>query len=177
MVWHQIEQEVFELQLITVEPTWAVLVTPKGEVLTIEPPCWGAGKQCPPEFSWRFLIKDLGILARLHMGLSGYTEPWRTTRVVHEGEYMPMHLPVAALCPKADWCRAARLYCTFCGLGLRNNRGKLGAFKVCWFCKDQPTTHHGACCPHNPVSKEWNGMPHWQQHRKNIRSFLRTLPF
>ena len=173
----KIEQEIFELQLITIEPTRADLVTPKGEFVRIEPPRWGAGEQCPQEFCWSFLIKDLGIQARLSIGLSGYTRTWETTRVVHKGKYMPMHLPVAALCPKADWCRTANLYCTFCGLGLRNNSGKLGAFKACWFCKDEPTTNHGACCPHNPASREWNGMPHWQQHQRNIRSFLRTLPF
>ena len=171
------EQEVFELQLITVEPTFAVLVTPRGEHLTISASEGDTGEMGFEEFHWQFLIKDLGIRARLHMGLPGYTEPWKTTRVVHEGEYMPMHLPVAALCPEASWYRTARHYCTFCCYGLRNSSGKLGAFKVCWFCKDRPTTHHGACCPHNPASREWNGTPHWQKHRKNMRKFLSTLPF
>ena len=174
---NHMEQEIFELQLVSIEPSWAVLVTPKGDFLTVEPPRWAAGEQCPPEFGWRYLIKDLGIQARIMMGLPGYTQPWMTTRLVHEGVYLPMHLPLVALCPKADWCRTSKVYCNFCGWGLRNHRGKLGAFKACWFCKDQPANHHGACCPHNPASKEWNGMPHWQRHQKNIRSFLRTLPF
>ena len=174
---HLIEQEIFELQLITVEPAFVVVVTPNRDFLTIYAPRGGAEEMGSLEFDWRFLIKDLGIRARLHMGLPGYTETCRTTRVVHEGEYMPMHLPVVALCPTARWYRTARCYCTFCGWGLRDSRGKLGAFKVCWFCKDQPANHHGACCPHNPASKEWNGMPQWQRHQKNIRSFLRTLPF
>ena len=173
----QVEQEIFELQLIAVEPASATLVLPTGELLIVRPPRWAAGEQSPPEFRWKFLIKDLGILARLSMGLTGYTQPWVTTRLVHEGEYLPMHLPVVALCPKADWYMTANLYCTFCGWGLRNHCGRLGAFKACWFCKDQPANHHGACCPHNPASKEWNGMPHWKRHRKNMISFLRTLPF
>ena len=150
MVSHQMEQEVFELQLITIEPTRLVVVAPAGEHVTVRPPPVDPWEQCFPEFSSRFLIKDLGIQARLLMGLPGYTQPWQTTRVVHEGEYLPMHLPVAAMCPGAAWYRTANLYCTFCARGLRNSKGKLGAFRDCWFCKDSPATHHGACCPRNP---------------------------
>ena len=100
---HSIDQEIFELQLITVEPTFVVVVTPNRDFITIHAEEIGF-----LEFDWRFLIKDLGIWARLYMGLPGYTEPYRTTRVVHEGDYMPMHLPVVALCPTARWYRTAR---------------------------------------------------------------------
>ena len=130
MAGHSIEQEIFELQLITVEPAFVVVVTPTRESLTIHAPSGGAEETGSVEFDWRFLIKDLGIRARLRMGLAGYTEPYRTTRVVHEGEYMPMHMPVVALCPNAKWYRTANCYCTFCGWGLRNSSGKLGALET-----------------------------------------------
>ncbi len=172
-----LSQAVFELQLIQVEGTKAVLITPEGLRVTVTPPPGNAKQGGLPEFQSKFMIKDLGIQARLLMGLSGYTRTCQTTRIVHQGEYLPMHLPVIAICPRAAQYRDANQYCTFCWQDLRNRKGESGAFRECWFCLDSPSWHHGACCPHNPMAREWNGLPHRSVHQANMQRFIRTLPF
>ena len=172
-----LNQTVFELQLILVEPTQAVLITPAGSRIAVTPPPGNVKQGDSPEFQPGFVIKDLGILVRQRMGLSGYTRTSQTTRIVHQGEYLPMHLPVIAMCPRAPQYRNANRYCTFCWQDLRNKKGESGAFRKCWFCLDSPSWHHGACCPHNPAAREWNGTPHRSVHHANMQRFIRTLPF
>ena len=172
-----LDQVIWELQLETVETTKATVISPEGRRLTVAPPPGGSNEYGTSEFQPGYLVKDLGIDARLLLGLPGYTQPWRTTRIVHQGEYLPMHQPLIALCPDAAHYSAANLLCTFCRRGLWNKQGIAGAFKACWFCRDSPTLHHGACCPHNPMAREWNGVPHHRLHQTNMQSYIRTLPF
>ena len=172
-----LEQVVWELQLETLEPTKATVISPEGRRLVVAPPPSGSNDYGTSEFQPGYLVKDLGIDARQLLGLPGYTQPWRTTRIVHQGEYLPMHQPLIALCPDAAHYSAANLLCTFCKRGLWNKQGIAGAFKACWFCRDSPSLHHGACCPHNPMAREWNGVPHHRLHQANMQNFIRTLPF
>ena len=174
---HGLDQEIFELQLLTVELDRAEVVSPQRTHLVVMcPPGHQQGRR-KPIFQRDFLIKDLGIQARQLMGLPGYTQTWQTTRLVHQGEYMPMHLPLLALCPDSHLRKTVMEHCAFCELQLVNRKGGIGAFQYCWFCSDSPATHHGACCPHNPSALTWNGIPHRQQHERHIMKYLSTLPF
>ena len=172
------EQSIFELQLIEVKATGATLIDPSGKQVIVLPPDVDFSYHETAEFQRHYLVKDLGIQARILLGLQGYTKPWESTRIVFEpGEYLPMHLPVVALCPDSTFFHKSLSECTFCQSSLRNRRGFVGPFRECWFCMDSPSTHHGACCPHNPLAQEWNGAPHLQQHRANMVDLIRTLPF
>ena len=172
-----LDQEIFEVQLLTVELDRAEIVSPQRKHLVVMCPLELLRGRSKPTFQRNFLIKDLGIQARQLMGLPGYTQTWQTTRVVHQGEYMPMHLPLLALCPGSHLYKTVREHCTFCEHQLVNRKGEIGAFQYCWFCSDSPATHHGACCPHNPSAPTWNGIPHRQQHERHIMKYLSTLPF
>ena len=171
------DQTIFELQLHLVETTRAVIITPDGTRVTVRPPRGETTAMVKPQFPLTYTVKDLGISARSCMGLPGYTRPHQTTRIKYQGKYLPMHMPVTALCLGTLQCKIARDSCTFCTQKLRNKNGKAAPFRDCWFCLDSPAMHHGACCPHNPAAKEWNGTPHQVQHQMNWHRFIRTLPF
>ena len=200
-------QQICELQIISLDAKSIVLVTPRGRQVVVRAPPGYPNRRDHQEFQWNYTVKDLGIQARLALGLEGYTPIWQTTRIRFQGAHLPMHRPVATLCPQAEWYYTANHYCTFCHFGLRNLRGRLGPFRECWFCQDSPTWHHGHCCPHNPAAREWNGVPHllqiqrraswdsdnWTVHNprdegnlqdpnlcqdsRDFRNWLRTLPF
>ena len=172
-----LEQEVFELQLLAVELDRAKIVCPRGTHLEVMCPLGLFQTRSKPAFQRNFLIKDLGIQARQLLGLPGYTQTWQTTRVLHQGGYLPMHLPLLALCPSSHLYNQVKEHCAFCEGQLVNRRGEVGAFQYCWFCGDSPATHHGACCPHNPEALAWNGTPHRQQHSRHVRNYLNSLPF
>ena len=170
-------QQICELHVTLLNANKVILVTAGGRRVVVDAPPGSSRDGELSEFQAKFTVKDLGIQARISMGLAGYTPIWQTTRIVHQGEYLPMHQPVVTLCPGAKWNKVASHYCTFCHSSLRNRQGRLGPFESCWFCMDSPTWHHGHCCPHNPESREWNGTPHHYQYDGGLRSFLRTLPF
>ena len=170
-------QQICELQVILLNANRVILVTPSGRQVVVEAPQGCPRERTLHEFQVKFTVKDLGIHARILMGLAGYTPIWQTMRIVHQGNYLPMHRPVVTLSPRAEWHEVASHYCTFCYYSLQNKHGRLGPFEECWFCLDSPTWHHGYCCPHNPESSEWNGIPHRHQYNRGLRNFLRTLPF
>ena len=175
-------QQVCELRIIRWDANRMVLNTPSGRQVVVNAPPGHPRWRAFPEFQWSYTVKDLGIHARIITGLDGYTPIWQTTRIWHQGTHLPMHQPVVTLCPRAEWYNTANHYCTFCHYGLENKRGKLGPFEKCWFCLDRPAWHHGHCCPHNPLAREWNGAPHLLQYQKwnycrGFKDWLRTLPF
>ena len=170
-------QQLYELNIQAWNPARITIATSTGFQVNVQAPPGDIEIRRLFEFQRRFLVKDLGIHARLLLGKEGYTPTWQTTRIRHHGNYLPMHQPVATLCPSAECYHEAMYYCTFCRGELRNRHGAVGPFEWCWFCLDSPTWHHGACCPHNPMAVEWNGMPHRLIHQANYRSFLRTLPW
>ena len=172
-----LEQEVFELQLLSVQLDRARVVCPRGTCLEVLCPPGPLQLRSKQVFQRKFLIKDLGIQARQILGLPGYTQTWQTTRVLHQGVNLPMHLPLLALCPRYYDHEQLKESCTFCECQLVNRGGKVGPYQYCWFCGDSPATHHGACCPHNPEALAWNGTPHRQQHFRHVRNFLNSLPF
>ena len=159
-------QQVCELQIVAWNAARIILVTPQGRQVTVRAPPGHPRFRVLFEFQWQFLVKDLGLQARCELGLEAYTPTWETTRIKHEGRYLPMHRPVATLCPHSSWYNAALNYCTFCLCSLQNKKGDLGPFQGCWFCLDSPAWHHGGCCPHNPQSPNWNGPPHLVLHQR-----------
>ena len=177
MNWGSPSQQIFGLEVFQLNPNRAVLCSPSGRLVIVDAPPGCPGESIIQEFQAKFTAKDLGIQARVLMGLAGYTPIWQTTRILYQGDHLPMHQPVATLCPGAAWNRVAGSQCTFCYSVLCNRQGWVGPFENCWYCMDSPTWHHGICCPHNPRSIEWNGTPHHQQYYRGLRSFLRTLPF
>ena len=191
-------QQVCELRIILWDAYRIILVTPSGRQVVVEAPPGHPTRRVFQEFQWSYTVKDLGIHARILMGVEGYTPLRQTTRIWHQGRPLPMHQPVVTLCPRAEWHNTAHHFCTFCHYGLENKQGELGPFEGCWFCLDRPAWHHGHCCPHNSASREWNGIPHlrlyrssaqWEpptwteqdpnphQDSREFRSWLRTLPF
>ena len=158
-------QQVWELRIVAWNAARIILTTPEGRQVTVSAPQGHPRVRVLYEFQWQFLVKDLGIHARCAMGLEPYTPVGKTTRIIHAGRYLPMHQPVVTLCPHAGWYNTAQHYCTFCLCSLQNKRGSLGPFQGCWFCLDSPAWHHGGCCPHNPLSTQWNGPPHLLRHQ------------
>ena len=170
-------QQIYEFEVLQLNPIEAVLRSPCGKLVVVWAPQGCLGASMLQEFQAKFTAKDLGIQARVLMVLAGYTPIWQTTRILYQGDYLPMHQPVPPLCPGAAWNRVASSQCKFCYSVLCNRQGWVGPFENCWYCMDSPTWHHGLCCPHNPSSREWNGTPHQQQYDRGLRSFLRTLAF
>ena len=154
-------QEVYELRLLHVDEHHAVIAPLHGQHLIVRAPACCHPINGIPAFPEGYLVKSLGIDARILLGLPGYTPTWQTTRISFQGKYLPMHQPLRTLYrrnPRED----AR--CLFCGEDLRHRNGWTGPFAHCWFCLDRPSWHHGRCCPHNSEAREWNGLPHRIQH-------------
>ena len=167
-------QQIFELRIVAWNTARIILVTPQGRQVTVRAPPGHPMLRVLFEFQWQFMVKDLGLQARSELGLEAYTPTWETTRIKHEGKYLPMHRPVATLCPHSSWYNAAQHYCTFCLCSLQNKRGDLGPFQGCRFCLDSPSWHHGGCCPHNPQSPNWNGPPHLVLHQWDYANMANT---
>ena len=127
-------------------------------------------------------VKDLGKLARKEMGLPPSTPLFMSTRVVYEGNVLPMHRPLATLLASdSPFYHMAQRCCHFCRRPLRGNRRggeplvTAGPYNQCLFCEDTPAWHHGACCPHNEAAPYCQGMPHASRYRRHWRSHLATL--
>ena len=169
-------QKAFKLELLHLSRHTAMVGTPQGTVLEILAPP-GSERLGAAIFQRNYTIKDLGIQARTQMGLPGYTQAHQSTRVMHQGQELPMHRPVASLDEDNPFWHETMHWCIFCRRELLNKTNQRGPFRSCWFCHDAPSWHHGDCCPHNSSSRNWNGKPHRVQHQMNIRSFLKSLPF
>ena len=172
----ELQQQTFELELLYLSRYRARVGTPLGTVLEILAPP-GSDSLGTGIFRQNYTVKDLGIQVRTQMGLPGYTQTHQTTRVMHQGQELPMHRPIASLDEDNPFWHETMHWCIFCHKELLNKANQRGPFRSCWFCQDAPSWHHGHCCPHNPCSRNWNGKPHKVQHQMNIRSFLKSLPF
>ena len=116
-------QEVGELRIISWDANRIVL-TIRGRQVVVNAPPGHPRWRALQEFQWNYTVKDLGIDARIRAGLDGYTPIWQTTRIWHQGTHLPMHQPVVALCPRAEWHNAANHYCTSSAtMVLRTNAG------------------------------------------------------
>ena len=126
----------------------------------------------PPYPGCALHVKDLGRIARQELGMSPVTPLHISTRVIHLGEVLPMHKPLAMLLdPTTPYYAMAQRCCHFCRSPLRGNRRggaplvSAGPYDDCFFCKDAPAWHHGACCPHNATSPHCNGPTHLGRYR------------
>ena len=119
-------------------------------------------------------VKDLGKLARKEMGLDPTTPLHISTRIIYNGEVLPMHRPLSTLLDKdSTYYHMAQICCHFCRGPLRGNRRggdpliTAGPYAHCFFCQDSPAWHHGACCPHNEAAPYCDGMPHTSRYRRH----------
>ena len=124
-------QQTCELEIILLNANRVILVTPSGRRVVVEAPPGRPRERTLHEFQVNFTVKDLGVHARILMGLAGYTPIWQTMRIVHQGHYLPMHQPVVTLYPSAKWYKVASHYCTFCYYSLQNKHRRLGPFEEC----------------------------------------------
>ena len=116
--------------------------------------------------------KDLGRWARRNLGLTGRTEPGVFTRIIWQDQVLGMHQPLALLLEDAHPARKeAMKMCTFCHTLLRESgtsgpfMDRRGPFYCCYHCGDQPSWHHGWCCPQNGWSHSYRGPTHADRTR------------
>ena len=127
----------------------------------------------PPYPACALHVKDLGRLARGTLGMNPTTPLYLTTRITYHGNVLPMHRPLATLLDSSSaHHQRAHQFCHFCGESMRGciqegsaTRAR-GPYEECWFCLDQPSWHHGRCCPHNPESEFCDGTPHHERYRR-----------
>ena len=121
----------------------------------------------------RLTVKALGIAARRELGLRPRTLLHMTTRILWQNTVLPMHRPVATFLSKHTKAyQKACNECHFCRDTLRKGRENEedGPFPSCFFCKDSPAWHHGACCPHNPLSRYYHGRTHKERFEDLVRA-------
>ena len=152
------EEKTFILTLESLSTKEAKLTTLSGETVEVE---FG------DRFSF-YLAKDLGRWARRNLGLSGRTDPGEFTQIVWQDRVLSINQPLAVLLPEENRVHQwAQNQCTFCAMPLRNcmhlyvpYKVPTGPFYCCLFCGDQPSWHHGWCCPQNPDSSSYTGPTH-----------------
>ena len=172
-------QEVFLLDLVSIDETQATLHTLDGKEVKLQlrfhlddliDPALELNQSPYPGCALH--VKDLGKIARQELGLSPTTPLHVCTKVIHLGEVLPMHKPLALLLnPATPYYAMAQRCCHFCRRPLRGNRRggaplvSAGPYNTCFFCMEAPAWHHGTCCPHNEASPHCDGPPHIQRYR------------
>ena len=129
-------------------------------------------------------VKDLGMTARLLMGLPPRTPLGVTTRVMAENEVLSMWRPIITLirAPSDQVVSLhylANITCHFCHATMNPVRDEPlteGPFRWCFFCEDYPAWHHGSCCPYNWTSAYCRGASHkekyeiaWHNQRRRVQ--------
>ena len=129
-------------------------------------------------------VKDLGMTARLLMGLPPRTPLGVTTRVMAENEVLSMWRPIITLirAPSDQVVSLhylANITCHFCHATMNPVRDEPlteGPFRWCFFCEDYPAWHHGRCCPYNWTSAYCRGASHkekyeiaWHNQRRRVQ--------
>ena len=150
----------FVLTLEEINSERAVLTTLGGrevEVLFQQPPL-------------TYVAKDLGRWARRNLGLKGRTEPGVFTQIIWQGNILGINHPLMMLIEAQQQVQGGRPpTCTFCQNELRSSVGEsphdLGPFNYCYYCKDEPSWHHGWCCPQNVMSATYRGPTHADRSR------------
>ena len=128
-------------------------------------------------------VMDLGMTARLLMGLSPRTPLGVTTRVMAEDKVLSMWRPIITLIhtPSAHFVslhHLANITCHFCRATMNPVKDEPfteGPFRWCFFCEDYPAWHHGRCCPYNWTSAYCRGTSHkeryeiaWHNQRRRV---------
>ena len=112
-----------------------------------------------------YVVKDLGRWARRNLGLKGRTEPGVFTQIIWKEKVLGINHPLIMLIETQQQSGVVRTpTCTFCQNELRNPGDgfthDLGPFNYCYYCKDEPSWHHGWCCPQNVMSATYRGLTH-----------------
>ena len=112
-----------------------------------------------------YVAKDLGRWARRNLGLKGRTEPGVFTQIIWQEKILGINHPLMMLIEAQQQIQGVRPpTCTFCQNDLRGPAGEpshdWGPFNFCYYCKDEPSWHHGWCCPQNVMSATYRGLTH-----------------
>ena len=106
----------------------------------------------------KMTVSDLGEDACELLQVATHPGLRRTVRVIHKGELLGMHRPLATLLDSSDEVEdylqfsEALERCHYCRHYLHHvtpNEGYTctGPYTVCQFCDDTPVWHHEWCCP------------------------------
>ena len=113
-----------------------------------------------------YVAKDLGKWARRNLGLKGRTDPGVFTQIIWKDRILGINHPLVTLIGTHQQNGGAEtVACTFCQNPLRDAtrgpaHGPPGPFPYCHYCKDEPSWHHGWCCPQNVMSAMYRGPTH-----------------
>ena len=112
-----------------------------------------------------YVAKDLGRWARRNLGLKGRTEPGVFTQIIWQGKILGINHPLMMLIDAQHQVEGVRPpTCTFCQNELRSPTEEAvqswDPFNYCYYCKDEPSWHHGWCCPQNVRSATYRGLTH-----------------
>ena len=179
-------QQIFALNLVSICDEEALLTTMNGQEARIsldfteENSMWKRISEVQPAVhqGMEITVKELGKLATWKLGFDPVTPLHISTRISQNNRVLPMHQPIATLLENRSLPFVeANKYCHYCKASLcrvPHDPATFGPFDQCLFCGDKPSWHHGACCPHNPVSIYNRGPTHveryhvhWQRSTRN----------
>ena len=179
------QQTLFVLNVTRVTKSQIVLATLEGREVAVELAWRNEQPSHPTEPSLLILsasqldgkfvtMKHLGITVRERLGLPGRTSLDVSVRILFDQQVLGIHRPLATLMEAGSDERCwADNHCQFCEFPLRPRQGPgvdRGPLTYCYFCENAPVWHHGWCCPENPSTRNYMGVPHRLRYAQQVNA-------